>query len=70
MYVTTSLGDCSTLIELFDDLSRGEAVLNIADFSRLTSGHMGEDILDGPAVGEGALPLLPVPPGALVGVEE
>ena len=46
-----------------------------AGLPRLTSGHVVEDILHGPAVGEGALPLLAagllsVPPGALVGMEE
>ena len=50
-------------------------MVNCAGFTRLTSGHMVEDILHGPAVGEVALSpltvgLLPVPPGALVGVEE
>ena len=52
------------------DVSRGEAVVNCAGAACLTTGHMGEDILHGPAAGEGALPLLPVPPDALVGVEE
>ena len=50
-------------------------MVNCTGFARLTSGHMVEDILHGPAVGEGALPLLtagllPVPPDALVGMEE
>ena len=50
-----------------------------AGLPRLTSGHVVEDILHGPAVRESALPhlcrvagilLLSVSPGALVGVEE
>ena len=50
-------------------------MVSCAGFTRLTSGHMVEDILNGPAVGDVALllltvGLLPVPHGALVGVEE
>ena len=50
-------------------------MVNCAGFTRLTSTHMVEDILNGPAVRDVALllltvGLLPVPHGALVGVEE
>ena len=64
-----------TVLPVSEDLARGGAMLNCAGFARLTSGHMVENILHGPAVGEVTLSpltvrLLPVPPGALVGVEE
>ena len=47
-------------------------MVSCAGFTLLTSGHMVEDILHGPAVGEVTLSvgLLPVPSEALVGVEE
>ena len=50
-------------------------MVDSAGLARLTSGHVVENILHGPAVGESALPLLtagllPVSPGTLVGVEE
>ena len=63
------------VLPVSDDLARGGAVVDSAGLARLTSGHVVENILHGPAVGESALPLLtagllPVSPGTLVGVEE